>query len=974
MQGPKASQAPAEVTGTAVPDGLKFDYPDTSQAGFYTAEMMRLDKTTELRTTAVNVDATEGDLRRVGEPELTERLAGVRFQFRAGRPRAARGNGIFVVALEFGDSLRAHGFAARRTGLGLRLLVSSACEGSRRMTSFAFTFAPSLLAQASVRTTFEWGRIRSAEDWLLPLAVAALVVGYVGWMYRRDTRELKPWAAGTLITLRLLTFAALLAIWLRPQWRREEDVVTPSRVVVLVDTSLSMSEPAGEGTPDGAQPAADSARSGIPAGSRSAAALDLLQSPAWREVRRTHELHLVGFSGGTSSAARRAPQARRSLGRRRGRQIENSVRRLADGPSQAHSAGGSRIALGDGLMQQLFQHRAAPVSGFVLLTDGSQNTGLSPLDAVARAKADRLSLPPLYPVGLGSAAEVKNLRLQDLAAPARTYPADEFTVKAYVQAQGMAGRTVTAELLWRELTATGEPADRIAPLGKQSKQVVLPEDGRPIAVEFALKPEKVGRTNVQVRIANPPSDDHNHTDNVLDADVEITERRNRILLFASAATREYQFLRNQLQRILRSDGSKDKEFVVDVYLQTGSDGISQDSSEILPSFPETSEELHEYDCIIAFDPDWRMLAPEQVTLLKQWIENEAGGMIIVAGRVFADSTARDKELVAVRSLYPVEFGGILAVDSERNAKEPWALTFTPDGQKSEFLRLADGGENIDAWDAFPGFYDYFNVKGVKDKAVVLAGLDNPDAGGDDDERKYLLVDRATGAGRVLYIGSGEFWRLRAKNSAYFTRLYTQMVRHVSQARLLRDSKRGVLLVDHDNGRYQLNDVVEVRARLMDAQAQPLSAEKVTLNVVAPDRANSTLDLTADPALPGNFRGLLPVRQTGSYRLDVVLPDGEPLTRRLQVRIPNKESDDIRLNETLLRDLASVSQGAYFPGPEAVFATSAGAKPLTALLQDKTRITPRLARPVSLWDNQWTLALVCSLLCLEWLLRRLLKLA
>jgi hypothetical protein len=83
VQGPKASQAPAEVTGVAVPEGLKFEYPDVSQAGFYTAELTRLDKTAELRTSAVNVDAAEGDLRRVGEAELNERLGGIRFQFRS---------------------------------------------------------------------------------------------------------------------------------------------------------------------------------------------------------------------------------------------------------------------------------------------------------------------------------------------------------------------------------------------------------------------------------------------------------------------------------------------------------------------------------------------------------------------------------------------------------------------------------------------------------------------------------------------------------------------------------------------------------------------------------------------------------------------------------------------------------------------------------------------------------------------------
>lgn len=838
-----------------------------------------------------------------------------------------------------------------------------------------------VLAQAAVRTTFEWGRVRAPEDWLLPIAATTLILSYVWWMYRRDTRELRPWAALTLMTLRTLVFASLLVVWLRPQWRKEEDVVTPSRVVVLVDTSLSMAEAAREGTPDVPVPASGSQTSGIPQGSRSAAALSLLESPAWNDLRKTHELHIVAFGGSQSrslgilpkldsGAAPATPQSPASPAGRSDAPLD-LAKQLQ--PTDAETR------LGDALTQQLFQHRAAPVAGMVILTDGCQNTGLAPLDAVGRARADRLPLPPLFPVGLGSAAEVKNVRVQDIAAPARTYPNDEFTVKAYIQSQGMAGRSVTVDLLWRDVAASGEPIAGAAPIGKQSKQVTLPEDGRPIAVEFTLKPEKLGRTTVQVAVQNPPSDDHNRSDNALDADVEITDRRNRILLFASAATREYQFLRNQLQRILRSDGSKDKEFVVDVMLQTGSDGVSQDSSEILPAFPETAEALNQYDCIIAFDPDWRMLSPDQTTILKKWVENEAGGLILVAGRIYADATSRDPELGAVRSLYPVEFGRLFSADRTLAGKsEPWPLEFTPEGRKSEFLRLDDAADG-ELWDAFAGFYDYYPVKGVKDKAVVLAGLGPPKDGaaaGGEDERSYLLVDRATGAGRVLYLGSGEFWRLRSKNSASFTRLYTQMVRHVSQARLLRDSKRGVLLIDHDNGRYVLNDLVEVRARLMDAQAVPLKADKMPLTVVAPDHTSFTVDLMPDPALAGNFRGVFPVRQSGSYRLDLLLADGERdlLTRRLQVRVPNKESEDVRLNVPLLRDLASATQGTYFEGADSVFSQAPGAKPISVLLADKTRITPRLARPVSLWDNQWTLAVICSLLCLEWLLRRLLKLA
>lgn len=79
---PRGSET-VPVPGVAVPDGLKFDYPDARQAGFYQAELIRLDKTAELRQAAVNVDSGEGDLARVGESELRERLEGLRFQFRA---------------------------------------------------------------------------------------------------------------------------------------------------------------------------------------------------------------------------------------------------------------------------------------------------------------------------------------------------------------------------------------------------------------------------------------------------------------------------------------------------------------------------------------------------------------------------------------------------------------------------------------------------------------------------------------------------------------------------------------------------------------------------------------------------------------------------------------------------------------------------------------------------------------------------
>ena len=846
---------------------------------------------------------------------------------------------------------------------------------------------PFSLLAAELRTTFQWGRIHAPEDWLLPGAVGALVAAYVWRMYRRDSAELtRRWVAYLLLTLRTVVWIGLFLVWLQPQWRNEEDVVTPSRVVVLVDTSLSMAETASDGTTEAAATLDETVRRG----SRTAEALRYLTSSAvTEEIRRTHEIHVAGFDGAQlhriAVLDKLAPTTTSAAAEDANKATTQKIDPAAIKWDEALAPRGAETRLGEALSQALYDHRAAPTSGIILLSDGGQNTGIDPLDAVARATQDRVPVPPILSVGLGSVDPIRNLRIQDVVAPARTYPNDEFNVTAVVQAQGMAGRTAAVEMVWREARAGGQVDPQSGVIHRETKTVVLPEDGKPLPVEFTLKPTKVGRTTVTISVPNAPADDRNATDNTLDADVEITERRNRILLFASGASREYQFLRNQLQRLVRSDGSKDKEFEVDVCLQTGSDGVSQDSSEILPDFPDTGEVLFEYDCIIAFDPDWRRLTTGQLNLLKEWIEDKAGGMIVVAGRINTETTGRDPNLSIVRGLYPVEFGRTFAGASDPlgGNNEPWSIALSPEGRKSDFLRLDDADvAAYQAWDDFEGFFDYYTVKGAKEKATILASLADPrfkqaaGAKSKDDGRPFLMVEHAVGAGRVLYLGSGEFWRLRSVNSSYFTRLYTQIVRHVAQARLLRGSKRGVLLVDHDNGRYSLNDLVEVRAQLMDARARPYEQPKVDLQVLAPDRTQQIIKLELDEQLPGNYRGLFPVRQVGAYRIDLEMPEGdrEVLTRRLQVRVPNKESDDPRLNATLLERLASASQGAYYPGVEAALGRIQAVPALTTRLADKTRVTPRLAKPVSLWDNQWTMLTLCGLLCLEWLIRRLVRLA
>jgi hypothetical protein len=48
--------------------------------------------------------------------------------------------------------------------------------------------------------------------------------------------------------------------------------------------------------------------------------------------------------------------------------------------------------------------------------------------------------------------------------------------------------------------------------------------------------------------------------------------------------------------------------------------------------------------------------------------------------------------------------------------------------------------------------------------------------------------------------------------------------------------------------------------------------------------------------------------------------------------------------------------------------------LVSRIKDRTEVQPMEDTPHKLWDNQWTLWAICAMLCMEWIIRRLCKLA
>ena len=169
-----------------------------------------------------------------------------------------------------------------------------------------------------------------------------------------------------------------------------------------------------------------------------------------------------------------------------------------------------------------------------------------------------------------------------------------------------------------------------------------------------------------------------------------------------------------------------------------------------------------------------------------------------------------------------------------------------------------------------------------------------------------------GAGRVFFQASGEMWRLRAIQDGYFEAYYTKLIRWASQGRLLRDSSRGVLLVDKD--RCLLGDHISVQAILTDAQHEPLTAPQVTASLVAPDGRRSNLELrkVEDAARAGMYSAQFTAVLEGDYRVELQPPHGaddELLSREVRSRIPALETEQPQRNDALLKDLTDKTRGA-----------------------------------------------------------------
>lgn len=639
--------------------------------------------------------------------------------------------------------------------------------------------------------------------------------------------------------------------------------------------------------------------------------------------------------------------------------------RVLDTIEQRTFPEGTETRLGDNLASVLRQFSGRSLAGVVVVTDGNQNQGTDPAIVGARLAQARI---PLHVIGVGQQEPARNAMLVSLDAPAKVLPKSPFSLRGFYRTENMEGETCRLDLCLLD-SATNEVREIL-----ESRTLTARADPGAVGFEFELQGAAAGRTTYLVRLV-PETADFLPVDDSQLVEVAVVERKNRILLIAGGPSREFRFLRNQLYR--------DPMVVSDVWLQSLEPGADQEANEILTEFPDTMEALDQYDCVIAFDPDWTRLNPQKARHLEQWVSIRGGGLISIAGPVFTPEWSMEPRgsstVDPIRRLYPVSFfsqGSAQARAGRFGGEEAFPLEFTREGTTVDYLSVAnDPLVSRDAWNRFPGVYGYYAVNEAKPGAQILAYFSDPNTMMGQRKPIYL-ASQFVGKGRVFFQASGEMWRIRRQGVEYFQTYYTKLVRWASQGRLLRDSQQGNLVVDRT--RCWVGDTVTLQAQLWDRQGQPLAWPEVEVTARLPSGTSRSLTLDSNPDVAGEYRASLALREEGPWRFFLPVPgtsDGTTLQSTVSVQLSDLEKRESQQNVALLTSLASMTKGQLLQldtleSPESV-------KPIVDQMEVRQleTIEPGMVdRVFSRRWLAWILGLFSAYFCLGWIYRRMNHLA
>lgn len=618
--------------------------------------------------------------------------------------------------------------------------------------------------------------------------------------------------------------------------------------------------------------------------------------------------------------------------------------------------GGDETAMRTAILQAVQQAGGRPISGIVLLTDGRspQSTGG---ELVRRLQQQGVSV---FAVPVGAEQMPLDFVVARVDAPERAFINDSVPVTVWLD-QYPGDRVIDPSRVTVKLidTQTGAVLDERNPPDASLREPIRLTTESAAAGPVKWRVEVVYDDPADAQLADRELNTRNNTGEV---DVELVDRPLGVLYVDGYPRWEYRYLRNLFIR--------EKSIQSSMLLLSADPGFAQEGDVPITRFPTDAKELEPYDIIVIGDVPANYFSDAQLELIRDAVAVRGKGLLLIGGAQAMPQTYEGSELA---NLLPMRSpGSVSRIDIGLG---PVSIQPTPLAEALQVLQLrmhAGTARDEPTWPAnLPPLLWVQNVGELKSSAEVIAT--GSTAGG---ERVPFVSRLRYSAGQIVYVGSDDTWRWRyARGDVYFEQFWLQLVRMLARSGL-DQQQRATFSVSAK--RVDVDQAVVLELRSSDELLTQRRLPRISVAVQREAEDGSLQQMEQVELLLQNtgdddedksvtYRTLWRPGSAGKVTLRVIEPalDDLGLTQTTEVISPDDELRHPTPDPERLAALATATGGRIIPLDQLA--------DLVSLVPNRALRTPDDVSE-SLWDSWLSLLIVGVLLAVEWIGRKLIRLA
>jgi len=613
------------------------------------------------------------------------------------------------------------------------------------------------------------------------------------------------------------------------------------------------------------------------------------------------------------------------------------------------SAEGEATHFPEAINQVVEDLKGVPLSGIVVFSDGADKSGVD-ISKLALQMRDRKL--PIHAVGIGALENFQDLEILRVDAPRMAE--EDFPVDIWVTVvrKGYQEKKTTIRLVDK---------NRVI----KSQAINLDKTHRILRIPIKFIPRNSGTQKFIVEIPTE-KDEVISQNNAKKFLIKVSpSKRGKILFVDGRPRQEFAFIK----RALKKDPNIQ---VIDRYITDDKHfGGTQQGERSFGLYPDTIEDLFDYDAIIFGSINASKFTKEQLKNTARFVQTRGGGFLMLGGSDSLGHAEAESSYIntPIAQILPVELQlGTPVINSanQKRQRQPqqsptpgYQIKLTAEGKIDSLLTLSNNSkDNLDKWKSLPNLLGYSQVRRAKPGAVVLAihPRDRNEFG-----NRILIATHNYNAGRVMVFTPHSSWRwkmLSPKDDDRYQRFWRQI------AKWLITQPKDRLILDIAKTSYLPKEPVILKASALDQNFEPTDKAKIRAVITGKNGKKDEVKLDSVLGDPGSYTGRFLPQKRGDYKVNLI---GNLAGKNLgnqdglfEVATSDVEYSDAKLNEQLLKDIARLSGGQYYTIDQ-----------IDEMVEKIPLVESSTSKIVEedLWDIPLVFVIITLLFSIEWLWRK-----